>query len=242
MAKVSHQLILSFRWYSSFAVAAWALCPACQAVWANDYQPVAVYAPAGHPGPGSFAPGMYPLVDISCEPSFRGGDCHNCCLDLWQNYCAQRVDCHCGVGYGGLFRLGGCLGHGCHGRCTSCSVGHCSTGQACHAASCSSQCQLPAGGPVVQPQPPAVEAQPWSNGAPAPQPPANPLPSDTPPAPPEPSASSGAASRVQTAQTSPLPPAINFAAHPASHSVPVVPASSKPNAGTARLLQQLRSH
>lgn len=241
MAKLRHQLIQSFRWLLSFTAVAWMSYPACQVVRAADYQPVAVYAPAGHLGPGSFAPGMYPLMDTSCEPSFRGGDCSNCCLDLWQNYCATRVDCHCGVGYRGLFR-GGCFGHGCHGHCSSCSVGHCSTGHACHASSCSGHCHAAANGHVVQPQAPAVEAQPWSNGAPVQQPPANPLPSDAAPVPPEPSASSGAQPRMQTAQSSPLPPAISFAVNPASHSVPAITTSSKPNAGTARLLQQLRSH
>ena len=239
MGKVSHQLTQSFRIYLIFAAAAWTLFPACRAVWAVDHQPVTVYASAGHFGPGSFVPGMYPLVDMSCEPSFRGGDCRNCCLDLWQNYCAQRVDCHCGMGHRGLFGLG----HGCHGHCghgSSCAVGHCSAGQACEAPRGNGHCHA-SGGHVVRPQAPAVEAPPWSEGAPMEQPPANPLPSDTPPAPPEPSASSGGASRVQTAQSSPLPPAISFAVNPRSQSVPVITTTARPNAGTARLLRQLRS-
>jgi hypothetical protein len=243
MAKVSPQLEQSFRWYLSLAAAAWTMLPACQAVWAADNQPVTVYTHAGHLGLEAYPPGAYPTFDPSCEPSFRGGNCHNCCLDLWQNYCAQRVDWHCYGGHGGLLGLGH-FGHSCHAHCTSCSVGHGASGCACASGRCNGHCNAPGGGagPVVQPQaPPADGSQPWNNG-PMQQPPANPLPSDAPPAPPEPSAATGAAVRVQTAHSSPLPPVMSFSVHPSSYAVPAKSTAARSNAGTTRLLQQLNSN
>jgi hypothetical protein len=234
MAKVSPQLWQSFRCCLSLAVAAWTFSPAPHGLLAADYTPVTVYPYAGHLGPDSFTPGMYPHFDPSCEPSFRGGDCRNCCLGLWQGYCAQRVNCHCGLGHRGF----GCYGSGClgHGQCAGCSTCHDARRCACEASHGGAPCAIR--GNVVVPQ--------GGDDMQGMQPPVNPLPEEAappdPPAP-EPSADLGKRPRAQTARTSPLPAPISFSAHSsASNSVRVFTAASRSNAGTTRLLQQLKSN
>lgn len=102
-------------------------------------------------------------VDSSCEPAFRGGDCHNYCFDLWNSYCWERPHGHAFSPRHLLALRGariGCGGsHQCAGGSQGCTGG---CGGSCEGASCA---QDPApyapttpmpSAPVVQPAPPTT--------------------------------------------------------------------------------------
>lgn len=178
--------------------------------------------------------GMYLEGDPSCEPTFRGGDCHNCCLDLWQGYCETRTCGHCSqLGcLGGLYSLksrllgcGYCSSGNCAGSCSS-GCSQCSAGSVhAHGAGCGYE----SGNTDGSVTPDAVE------------PPANPLPpSDVPPSP---SASTRDARPMAVQPTPPAPPQIDFSSEPPSPGGSLVKTvSGSSNPGTIRLLEQLRSN
>ncbi len=106
---------------------------------------VAVVAACSHHG-SNVAIATHPVVvegqipDYSCEPSFRGGNCNNYCLDLWQDYCYQRHPK--GRIYSHRRCLGGCglgCGFGRHcGTCQSCDSNQCGCGDGCSGSAASS--------------------------------------------------------------------------------------------------------
>jgi hypothetical protein len=170
------------------------------------------------------------LIDTSCEPSFRGGDCQDCCLDLWSEYCSQRTDCHCSaprLGGLGCLPLGFCFG----GRFLGGDCDRC----ACHQ-------------PLVASQPaPAARGQDAHRGSGEVEgvdpdsltPPANPLPPT--PADNTEVKSHRAGSQPATVEA-PLPPRIHVRMDPPNPTgVRVKTAAARGDAGTTRLLRQLQS-
>lgn len=111
------------------------------AMLAASFFSTAAWSQAPLPEIGHPAGGELSYLDSSCEPTFRGGDCHDYSLDLWTNYCHERrtgfrapIRPYCGLGLGCRLCL---LGSGCHscasscvnGGCASCSNGSCGVAQ-----------------------------------------------------------------------------------------------------------------
>ena len=278
MVKDCHQLLLSLRIGCGLLVATLASGPGINSLLAGGDEPAVAYHHSDGGAVDSYAHGIGPHVDTSCEPSFRGGDCENCCLDLWQGYCAERTCCHShslrhfGCGY---LRLGCLLGkHRCgagvsHCATGSCGRGNCATG-GCANESCS--CHSSSAGVTVsdpptptqpqviddaattnasvslEPQPPAEGAFDTQAAAEADEatdivPPSNPLPPTPAPRQSEPLDDAIEESNPAAAEVPPAPPSIDFSVEPGkSARTPLTTVSAKPNAGTTRLLRQLRAN
>jgi hypothetical protein len=260
MAKVTHQLLPSLRIIGlGLAVVALSTSPG-----SNDLLAEGVVPAAGYHQFDGVTEGGYP--DLSCEPSFRGGNCDNCCLDLWRNYCAERTCSHAySLRHGGLgyFGAGLCFGGACGGCTTRAVTCQCEAhsqitsarrtpsengNYSTHSANVSSS---GAAVDAQQSQSPLVPPQPWEVPSGANQvgpaegdlaPPANTLPADTHPAVIEPSSLDSGKSNRELPSTAPVPPRINFFAEPPSSTRTKYKTVSVQNAGTFRLLQQLRAN
>jgi hypothetical protein len=258
MAKVSQQLGQSLRIYLSVTVTVLLPWLPINKTLAGGELPTVAHHRMGSSYPTSANGNFDYHGDISCEPSFRGGECQDCCLDLWQGYCESRI---CASGCSRLQYGVGCLGLGClhnmkmrvlgggmcHGHCGTGNCSSCSSGTSASGSCSSGNCHCSSGvsdNELIEYEtqetnaiaPPVVPAEVPRAVAP----PENPLPSSVPPAPSS-ATHHPAAKPVQP--TPPIPPQIDFSAEPPSPGrTPVTTVSGSRNPGTIRLLEQLRTN
>ncbi len=122
MAKASHQLVQSFRLFFGLTIATLTPLQLTNTLLASGDEPVVIYHRAGEGPPTAISQSGYVHFDRSCEPSFHGGNCQDCCLELWQGYCSERT---CAHAYSSRQFGIGCLrfGRGC-GTCTTVTSDH----------------------------------------------------------------------------------------------------------------------
>jgi hypothetical protein len=125
MARIGHRLGQSLRIGFALAVT---LAPSLGSQLSRSVARAAE-PPSGYRnvvGVSGLSSAQMNFADPSCEPSFRGGNCQDCCLDLWRSYCAERPYPHaCSPRH---FPSGACgLGQRVHGGQAAC--GRCSTGR-----------------------------------------------------------------------------------------------------------------